>query len=248
MYKKQYQIRSSEIDINQVLSYPSIIKMMQETSMQHIIELKASFWDMVDQNTTWVLLKKEVKFMSHARLNDLVEVATYPSGFNRIFAYRDYHMYHHATGKKIAEASSLWTLIDLNTRKPQMINDSVLKDHIPQEVDFLSIPDFKIKPLVAYSQEWKTVVSFYDLDWNGHANNNYLSQLIMGTVDRAWHMEYDLKRFSIQYKSECFYKNELICYSDYTSETSMQHQLIRSSDLKEICICETEWQKKEHRK
>lgn len=243
MFVKSYQVRSNEIDLHYQLSYPSIIRLMQETSMQHIIELKASFWDLKEQNKTWVLLKKEIHFWDSAELNDIVEVQTYPSGFSKIFAYRDYHMHHH-NGEKIASASSVWALIDIDIRKPLSVQDHPLKKHVPSGIDFLPHP--KLSPVISDNIDHSTIykVKYYDLDWNGHANNTYLTHLILTSLNRQWHLDHSMTRMSIQFKSECFYDDKLSCTHSMLSDNMIQHQLVRCSDQKLICLCETEWNKK----
>lgn len=243
MYSQKFKVRSNEIDVDLSISYPSMIRMMQETSMQHIIQLKASFWDMKEQHTSWILLKKEVQFMGTAGMSDVVEVRTYPSGFNRIFAFRDYHMYN-SDGVKIAEASSLWTLIDLNTRKPMRIDSSTFEKHIPKDIDFVSRATFKLKVLDQVDISRSYQVAFYDLDWNGHANNTFLTTQVLSSVPQEYHQEYKLDKLSIQFKNECFYGDELSFDTLKISDTELHHQVIRKSDGKEICLTKTIWQKK----
>ena len=243
MYSQQFKVRSNEIDVDLSISYPSIIRMMQETSMQHIIKLKASFWDMKEQQTSWVLLKKEVNFIGTPGMNDTVEVQTYPSGFNKIFAFRDYHMYDDQ-GNKIAEASSLWTMIDLNTRKPIRIDSRGFDEHIPKGIDFMPRADFRLRKLEQTDVSRSYQVAFYDLDWNGHANNTFLTTQILSSIQQRFHTAYKMHKLSIQFKTECFYGDELTFDCHQISDTEIHHQVIRKSDQKEICLAKTLWQKK----
>ena len=89
-YSGNYTIRTNEITKDKTLSVPSMLMLMQEASMQNVIELKASVWDMEKDDMSWVLL---INIFRYPVLGDVVTVVTYPSHFEKVFAFRDYKMY-----------------------------------------------------------------------------------------------------------------------------------------------------------
>ncbi len=241
MYKQRFQIRSQEIHHDRTISYPAIIQLLQETSMQHIIKLGGSFWDMEDAQTSWVLLKKEIEICGTASLGDIIEVQTFPSGFEKIFAYRDYHMYH--SGIAIVKATSTWTLIDLNTRKPLVADIEIFEKHIPQDQDILSRAKYNLKPLDSHDYQNVDQVSYYDLDWNNHINNQSLCRKLLTQISRSYLDENLLTKIQLQFKTEAIYGDQLLISNKSISETEQLHW-INNQEGRLIMLAKTYWKRK----
>ncbi len=241
MYIQQYKIRSQEIHPDRSISYPAIIQLLQETSMQHIIKLGGSFWDMKEAQTSWVLLKKEIEILGSANLGDRIEVRTFPSGFEKIFAYRDYHMYH--GDSEIARATSTWALIDLNTRKPLVADITMFEKYIPQDRDILSRARYNLKPMDSHDYQNHDQVSFYDLDWNNHINNQSLCRKILSQITRSFLDEKVLIKIQLQFKTEAMYGDQLLIYNKVISETEQLHW-INNQEGKLIMLAKTYWKRK----
>ncbi|MGB4957828.1 MAG: acyl-ACP thioesterase domain-containing protein, partial [Saprospiraceae bacterium] len=115
-----FRVRTSEINHRKVIHPHALIQLMQEASMQHTLGLQVSVWDMESIHATWVLLKMDVKISHYPKLNETVSVQTFPSGLNGYFTYRDYYMYGQ-DGQLCATISSMWTLMNIETRKMMRI-------------------------------------------------------------------------------------------------------------------------------
>ena len=180
IYKEKFRIRSFDIDQDQHATIPAIIQIMQEASLQHTLELKVSYWDLLDHQASWVLLRKDIQFFKPASLNDLIEVVTCPSDFDRFFAFRDY-ICTDGNNEVIATATSAWTLMDLNTRKIR-----------PMLTHFFKIPcislldgeacNFKLKKEEGMEYLRTCQVSVFDLDWNNHLNNSNLIKFMLSAI------------------------------------------------------------------
>lgn len=203
IHKEKYRIRTFDIDQKQAATIPAIVQIMQEASMQHTFHLKASFWDMEPYNVTWVLLRKDIQLFNPVYLNDIVEVLTCPSHFDRFFAYRDYRCLN-AEGECIASATSAWTLMNLNTRKINPMLPQFLE--LPREsINGDALCDFKLKNEEGMEIKRMYQVSIYDLDWNNHINNAVLIKFMLSAIPEA-----QVNRLKLRFISEAGLDDEIV--------------------------------------
>ncbi len=178
VYTHRYKVNGHDVNANKYLTIPSLLKAMQECSLQHARALKTSVWDMEEERISWVLIRKEINIIEPLQLDDVYTVITYPSGFDKFFAFRDYLVFNESK-KLVATASSMWTLINTDTRKLTKIPSKILEISTPYDLKFLSQPD----NVMGHPENWKTVdtrkVRPYDLDWNNHVNNIVLVRYLL---------------------------------------------------------------------
>lgn len=217
IHKEVFKIRAREIGADNKLSLPALIEIMQEASFKHAIGLKASFWDMQKEKLSWVVLKKELEIIRHADANEEIEVHTYPSEYDKLFATRDFYVYDNE-GKIIAKARSLWTLINTETRKMEHIPEW-MASLIPEDIDTpLGKPDVKIRHKFPYTQVVNYKINYLDIDWNNHTNNNIINrQILMSTPPEILETKKP-KVFKI------FYRSESLLGHDITIESTDLHE------------------------
>ncbi len=176
--KAEYRIRTREIGLDKMLTIPSLIELLQETSMRHVQKLGASFWDL--NGKSWVLLSKKVTIHTLPQLGEKIEIITYPSGFDRIFAYRDYKVFD-LTGREIVTVTSIWTLIDMETRQVTRIPDEIYQLQTPknQEIVPRGQRKFKIPDHLDLKKGGDYTMGYFSLDWNGHVNNLHLIRILL---------------------------------------------------------------------
>jgi hypothetical protein len=70
------------------------------------------------RGVTWVLSRLRLENPVAIALGDEVEIETWPSGMERLFALREFVVRRRADGAEVARASTQWLVLDLATRKP----------------------------------------------------------------------------------------------------------------------------------
>jgi len=240
IHTEHYRIRTNEIDQQKKLTTSSLIQLMQETSMQQVIDLKASVWDLESRNISWVLLRKEMEIFKEAHLNDQITIQTYPTGFERIFAFRDYIAYNESK-EKIAQASSTWTLINTKTRKPERIPEDMFKYKTNPPNGALERPRSKIQSVenCEFSNIYK--VNYLNLDWNGHVNNVFMAKVILESMPEDYLFNKRLKNLTLHYKAESFFKDELEVQFQKSGAEQSLHRVFRKQDGKDIVFGKCTW-------
>ncbi|HPH21091.1 MAG TPA: thioesterase, partial [Haliscomenobacter sp.] len=122
---ESYAIRTFEIDCNQQLTVPALVRLMQETAMQQVLELNISVWDLEQYSLAWVLIRKRIDIERLPMLGEKISIHSYPTGADRVFTYRDFRVYDEA-GQQIATAATTWLLMNLQTRQMSRIPADLL--------------------------------------------------------------------------------------------------------------------------
>ncbi len=235
-----YTIRTSEITADKTLAVPSMIMLMQEASMQNVIKLKASVWDMEGDAISWVLLRKKLKVFRYPLLGETVRIVTYPSYFEKIFAYRDYKIYDQG-GEMLAQASSTWTLLNTETRKLQKIPDNFLNMPTPNDEEKLDPPSSKIALIESKDFSKTFRVGWFDTDWNEHANNVFLVKSIIEASPPELLRNKSIKELVYHIRSESFWNEELTINGQKLKNNLYAYEVLDAPLGKVIAQASIEW-------
>ena len=237
VHTAKYEIRAGEIDKSGKTTVPALLQLMQETSLKHIIKLKASIWDLKD--SSWVLLSKKLVINRLPSLGEKISIFTYPAGVKRIYAFRDYWV-HDAQGDLIAKATTTWTLMDLTSRKIVPIPIPITKLPLPESTDTLQRAATSLRlPDVPYkSSEFR--IGYFHLDWNNHVNNVHFARFMMETVESLFE-SYTPQEVHIVFRGEALIGDQLKVLSHIDLESlSTSHKII-SPNGKEISLAKIQW-------
>ena len=237
-HEEWFRIRTHEIDQHKLITVPALLMLMQEASMQNVIKLKLSVWDLEDKKISWVLLRKELKINRRPGLGERVKVVTYPAGFDRILAYRDFWIYSEQN-EVLAYASSTWTLLNTDSRKLQRIPQEMLDLQLIGPESRLEAPSSKLIIPDDFSNGYSYQIRNYDLDWNMHVNNVVLSKLMLQALPIDFRKDQKLTSFDFHIKNEC-YLDEQIQIDLEQQEDSYYHKII-GSDKRVVAIGKSNW-------
>lgn len=236
-HQESFRIRTNEIDLNKQLKITSLLQLMQEASMANAMQLNVSVWDLEEMSQSWVLVKKEIRIKALPKLGEKIDVITYPSGLERMFAYRDF-IVKAENGDILAVASSVWILMDINSRK---IVKPEFTIPTPSDVDILERPKFNLKKKFADGIEKEFTINWFDLDWNKHVNNVFLLKCFLETAPQSKLESQSIEKISIQFKSEGMLSEQLISYCHEIGDNKTSHSIIRKEDEKLIALAQIEW-------
>jgi len=238
LHTEYFKIRTSEINHHKLLHPHALIQLMQEASMQHTISMGVSVWDLETMNASWVLLKMDVNVIHYPSLNETVKIITYPSGLDGYFTFRDYYMYNEK-GTLCATSSTMWTLLNLDTRKIMKIPER-FGSLVYDKGELLEKPAFKLSPFAQPDTSSCIQVNYFHIDWNGHVNNGQLIKLILEQIDSKIHQHKTLKSLFIQFKAEAIL-DQLLEISNITNDNVIKHMVTDQKTKKEVLLAESVW-------
>ncbi|MBR0459364.1 MAG: hypothetical protein IJJ26_09005, partial [Victivallales bacterium] len=122
------------------------------------------------QNVMWVLSRMRVEFLRTPHCGETVSLKTWPSGFDRLLALREYLMTD-SQGETLMRGTSFWVLLDFQNGRPLRLPDA-LPFPLP---DNSSLPQFfQNPPRIAQDglgHPMEVVVRETMIDVNQHLNN-----------------------------------------------------------------------------
>ena len=120
-YTEKIQIRPSESDYLQILSYADIFARFQDaaTSQSELFHYDASV--LTPKGLFWVTSKSKVWIHERPRQGEIVEISTWPEKPMKIRGRRNYTITRN--DDLLIEATTEWVILDRNTNRFFMIND-----------------------------------------------------------------------------------------------------------------------------
>lgn len=219
-----------------------MVDRMQYAAWHHADRLGLGYADMDARRLMWVLTRLYVRLAPGAS-GSLWRVRTWPTGFDRHFAYRDFS-FRDERARHIASATSAWTLLDCDTRELASM-ERVLDGHLPDEFlpKRLEFATLTIRRMRAVHQRARVRVGERDLDVNGHVNNvRYIAWALAAVPDHE-RARRSLLAVDILFRAECFAGDELeaVWARPKRSENRFQHEITRVSDEREVARAVTFW-------
>ncbi len=243
VWEETYQIRTYEVDCRNRLSILSMFNFMQDAAGKHAQALGVSVRRLLSENYTWLLSRLKIKIASYPDINDRIQIATWPSGVQRLFALRDFEL-RNESDQIIAAAVSAWLVIDVQRRRPVPILPFVdrlkpLEGHhvLPDTLD--KLPEFKNR-----TYEKKFIARYGDLDVNQHVNNVSFVEWVVEGVPSSLLNTSAPAQLEINFLAEAFYDDCILAAShpQDPDNTVYHHSLIRQQDGRELVRARSVWQ------
>ena len=168
--EKEFRLRVSECGANNLWRPGAILTEMQEIAGAHCDAVGCGREKLREEGIAWVVTRMSLHMERYPRMGETVRLKTFHRPVRHRFFPR-YFEFLDQDGQRLGEASSLWLLMDLETRQ------SVAADRLPVPLpDNRDMPE--IMPLPGNIRQLdapETVIprraQYTDLDSNGHVNN-----------------------------------------------------------------------------
>ena len=239
--RESYAIRSYEVNAGGRLSIPSIFNLLQDAASSHALKLGVSVPQLLNSNFTWVLSRIYLKMNQYPGWGDEIQVHTWPSGIQQIFALRDFDI--RKNDSTIGSCVSAWIIIDTANRRP-VRPASFARQLNP--VDRRQIPDHplgKLPVLTTPQVEKRFDVRYRDLDINQHVNNVSYIEWLLECIPGIVESDRCLAELEVNFLGEAFYGDRLLarCRNLNEQGTLIAHDMVREADGRELLRARTAW-------
>lgn len=205
--KTSYETRVEfcDVDFNNKIKLPALFSYILIASDEHVHENNISPEMLRDRySAAWVLVRMNMSIDTMPEYRDKMVIETWMENVNLKFATRYYKLYlkKDCSLMPIGQVSTVWTILDLNTRK---ICLDVFTNH---EMWNNALDDEKIEMPVSRRKQDATFIEnrmsqkvmYSDLDWNNHLNSGrYISMMMDVSPLLTSHTPIN---FSIKYSKE----------------------------------------------
>ena len=212
MYKEKVLITSVDVDNHLELKISSIFKFLQFVATNHAETIHVGQADTLDKGMCWVVIKMYVEIIRIPVMNEEIIVTTHP-GETKGFFFPRYFQIFDKKGNLLINASSMWCLLDVNTRKvithpfenPKQFKSESSK--YDQQV-YTKIDDKDVTEIE------KRKVRYNDIDLNGHLNNVKYVEYMIDLHDQKYYDKYRVTNLLISYEKEIKDGQIVTLYSD----------------------------------
>ena len=212
MYRKSYIVSNNDVDANFKLKVPAIFRYFQDVALLATEEAQVDSISLSKKNIDWVITRMTVEIERLPDCDEEIFVHTYP-GKDMAMLYPRYFFITDKNDNVIVRSSSIWALIDNQTRKVIVDRDVISK--LPAEkTDFqMDLPTKISFPENSVFVEKRTI-HYSDLDFNSHMNNVRYVELLMDVHDSAFYKQNRVAIISLNYIKEIKEKEAVEVYSD----------------------------------
>lgn len=201
-YVEKHTIPCYDTDASWRLKPTSFMNMAQEAAGRHAVYLGFGYDDLIKTNTAWILSRVHVEFVDTPKWRDEITLNTWHKGLNRLFFLRDF-LITDSEGRERVKATTSWLVLNLETRRlvrdPNLMEEGTVctENVIETPADKVQMPKDVEAELVRTH-----LVSYSDIDTNGHTNNAMYMQWSMNAVGYDITSSKPVKEFTINFNHE----------------------------------------------
>jgi acyl-ACP thioesterase len=241
VWSETASVRLIEIDAHETLAVGALCDYLQEAAGNHAGALGVSVARLMERHLTWVLSRLRLRIDRMPAAGERIEVRTWPTGVDRLFALRDLEVLD-AQGRRIAAAVSAWLVIDTAARRPVRIQSVFDPPGVGETSRALDADIEKLPALEGADRETPVIVRLSDLDTNTHANNARIAEWVVEGVGReAWERSF-IRGLDVDFMAEALHGDTIVSRSRALPEGEYLHSLVRTGDGREIARARTAWE------
>ncbi len=211
--EERFTVRTYECGADGHIKIASLMQYLQEAAALHAEQLGFGFEKLDALDGYWVLSNVRVEIAPASRWgdgpawNEQVTVRTWPSGYSRLIATREFVGQGRDKGE-LFRAGSEWMVLDKQSGRPKNLFhlDLGLPKTGPKALqEELS----RLEPHNDYSLAGRVVVPGSSIDLNGHVNNTEYVRWGMDALSGAFKLAGNICCVQATYLSEVFEADEL---------------------------------------
>jgi acyl-ACP thioesterase len=196
VWKETYPLGFTAVDESGALTLAAAFDCFQEAAVRHAEHLGVGRDPMAALGQGWALSRISVLMRRRPRQTEQITVRTWPRGWEKLFAIRDFDIQDGA-GTPLVIARSSWLIVDLEKRRPLRPQATMEKLPLNQGLDALMDGGKGLDAVVGLERAAERTAAYSDIDFNGHMNNARYVQWIQdilepGTLAQARTMRLDI--------------------------------------------------------
>ena len=190
---------------------------------------------------TWVLAREQLVLDRPVRWGETIEVETWPSGLDRLAAFRDFRLLRR--GEEIGRALTTWFAIDVASRRP-VRPQALFAERFHAQTPHVLPSEPPLPELSEAEVERRFQVRFADIDANQHVTNaSYVSWALEALDEPTWR-DARLAKLDVQFLAECTLGAMVRSRSALEAGAgpgARLHAIVREADGKVVARARTCW-------
>lgn len=240
-----HTIRSYQVDMFADATIIALCDFVQEIAGNDAEARGFGFDDLLRKNIFWVLSRLKVKINRYPKWKDTIKIATWVREIDRIFSVRDFYFLD-KNEEILAAASTSWSIIDAERRRPQRIEQNVEIPVMYPEITAIEGHPSKVLPIKEGEKSPVFDVKYTDLDIVGHVNNVIYTEWILNSFDFDFLKKHLVNEYEINFLRESKFGQKM-----YTQNQCIDNQtptwlvsIAREANNQEVCRAKVIWRER----
>lgn len=200
IFRAKFHVTPQEVDFTRRQTLPALGSCLLDAASWSAASFGFGLEDLRRQGLAWVLSRLHIEMARYAQADDDIDIETWPRDCNRLTSARHFRVLGHA-GNLLGEATSLWSVIDFETRRPvDLLSKVDLRPFCTEQNVAAAAPtrvdELRTEPLATHT------VRYSDIDFNAHTNSMKYIQWMLDTFDLAQFDGQRIAAFDINYAHE----------------------------------------------
>ena len=192
------KLGGSDVDMHMRLRTSTMFSLMQQAASMHCDALDLGPEHTIGRGFLWVITRQKAEIISMPRYEDEIILETWPGNTKHVIFPR-YYRFLDAEGNVLVNASSVWTLIDANTRTLATYDKHGISLEGLVTGEELTLP--RTPQPIEFSRRHEFTVPYSYIDINGHMNNTRYFDLTEDIIDSPAAGD-ALKSIVVEYSNE----------------------------------------------
>ncbi len=224
--QKEFEIKSYEVSANTEIKPYSILHFLEDVAYHNAKEIGVGYEDTVAKHQGFFLIKYHLKFNLMPKMSDIIKAKTWIVKAKSIQCRREFEL-SDINNNIIGVASSLWLLVDLNTKK--ILNPYKELTYPDCEENYAFDTTFPKIPIInKVDFESEINITFDDIDLNSHVNNaNYL-KFALNTLPADFLKNNSVCEINILYKKETILGETIISQAQLLKEKNATLHILKN--------------------
>lgn len=204
IWQETFPVRFAPVDRSDRITLAAAFDFFQEAAVSHAEDLGVGRAAMSGGGQVWVLSRMSVLMERRPRQYETITVRSWPRGWERLFAIRDYDI-RDSADIPVVRGRSAWIILDMEKRRP--LRPQGMADRLPLNEGLDALPG-GVQGLESRSdlrRAGEREAAYSDIDYNGHVNNARYIQWIQDVTESDLLTEAERIRLDINYVSEVKY-------------------------------------------
>ena len=197
VYKTQLRLRNKDVNLHRRLRTSVLFELMQEASIRHTEQLDMGREMTLDRGLLWVVTLQQAEIARMPEYDETITLESWPGKTLHLLFPRYYRILDEK-GSPLICASSLWALMDENTRHMVFPDRHGIVIEGESTGNELALPS---TPRRAAGESRDFTVPFSYVDLNGHMNNTRYFDLAEDWIPAAAEGR-SLRKIAIEYSAE----------------------------------------------
>ncbi len=240
---ESFRVRFNEADATGFATVQTLGNWLQEAADQHARALGWAREQLQARQLFWALTGLRLLLTRYPRWRETATIATWPSGADRLFAWRDFEVVD-AAGAALGVATSAWLLVNEVSRRPVRMLPDIAAAALSRPRALVHDFRARLAPPERAEHTRRFNVRRSDLDVNGHVNNVAFIEWVVETVPPEVSGAARVTDITLEFQAEALLGDEVIAQAAADPAGGghiFRHQLRRAGDDRLLAVARTEW-------